>query len=121
MYHTPEDNGLKIYLNYIVHVHELVLIIIYSLQVTCLQFCDDRIVSGSDDTTLKIWSAITGQVHDCTCTVHQRIAIYCLCKRRITFKPSEPFVVCSTINFGVCSLYMYTNQFCKIAKKIMFL
>lgn len=30
--------------------------------ITCLQFYGNRILSGSDDTTLKIWSAVTGKV-----------------------------------------------------------
>ncbi|MEQ2173905.1 hypothetical protein GOODEAATRI_002381 [Goodea atripinnis] len=30
--------------------------------ITCLQFCGNRIVSGSDDNTLKVWSAITGKI-----------------------------------------------------------
>lgn len=30
--------------------------------ITCLQFYGNRIVSGSDDNTLKVWSAITGKV-----------------------------------------------------------
>lgn len=30
--------------------------------ITCLQFCGNRIVSGSDDNTLKVWSAVTGEV-----------------------------------------------------------
>eukprot|EP00092_Neocalanus_flemingeri_P084641 GFUD01106364.1.p1 GENE.GFUD01106364.1~~GFUD01106364.1.p1 ORF type:complete len:885 (-),score=204.08 GFUD01106364.1:568-3222(-) len=29
--------------------------------ITCLQFCGNRIVSGSDDNTLKVWSAMTGK------------------------------------------------------------
>ena len=29
--------------------------------ITCLQFGNNRIVSGSDDHTLKVWSAITGK------------------------------------------------------------
>lgn len=29
--------------------------------ITCLQFCGNRIVSGSDDNTLKVWSAVTGK------------------------------------------------------------
>lgn len=29
--------------------------------ITCLQFSNNRIVSGSDDHTLKVWSAITGK------------------------------------------------------------
>ncbi|CAH0402234.1 unnamed protein product [Chilo suppressalis] len=29
--------------------------------ITCLQFYGNRILSGSDDTTLKIWSAVTGK------------------------------------------------------------
>ena len=31
--------------------------------ITCLQFSGHRIVSGSDDNTLKVWSAITGKVN----------------------------------------------------------
>ena len=30
--------------------------------ITCLQFCNNRVVSGSDDNTLKVWSATTGKV-----------------------------------------------------------
>lgn len=30
--------------------------------ITCLQFNGSRIVSGSDDNTLKVWSAATGKV-----------------------------------------------------------
>ena len=30
--------------------------------ITCLEFCGNRIVSGSDDNTLKVWSADTGKV-----------------------------------------------------------
>uniref|UniRef100_A0A671M5L9 F-box and WD repeat domain containing 7 n=1 Tax=Sinocyclocheilus anshuiensis TaxID=1608454 RepID=A0A671M5L9_9TELE len=29
--------------------------------ITCLQFCGNCIVSGSDDNTLKVWSAVTGK------------------------------------------------------------
>ncbi|KAL0970585.1 hypothetical protein UPYG_G00244050 [Umbra pygmaea] len=29
--------------------------------ITCLQFCGDLIVSGSDDNTLKVWSALSGK------------------------------------------------------------
>ena len=29
--------------------------------ITCLQFCGSKIVSGSDDGTLKVWSAISGK------------------------------------------------------------
>ena len=29
--------------------------------ITCLQFCNNRIVSGSDDNTLKVWSSTTGK------------------------------------------------------------
>ncbi|RMB96002.1 hypothetical protein DUI87_27536 [Hirundo rustica rustica] len=32
--------------------------------ITCLQFCGNRIVSGSDDNTLKVWSAVTGEMRD---------------------------------------------------------
>lgn len=30
--------------------------------ITCLQFCGSKIVSGSDDNTLKVWSVATGKV-----------------------------------------------------------
>ncbi|XP_076446770.1 F-box/WD repeat-containing protein 7-like isoform X2 [Babylonia areolata] len=29
--------------------------------ITCLEFCGQRIVSGSDDNTLKVWSAVSGK------------------------------------------------------------
>lgn len=29
--------------------------------ITCLEFCGSKIVSGSDDNTLKVWSAVTGK------------------------------------------------------------
>uniref|UniRef100_H2ZZY5 F-box/WD repeat-containing protein 7 n=1 Tax=Latimeria chalumnae TaxID=7897 RepID=H2ZZY5_LATCH len=35
--------------------------------ITCLQFCGNRIVSGSDDNTLKVWSAVTGEVFKSLC------------------------------------------------------
>lgn len=31
--------------------------------ITCLQFCGNKIVSGSDDNTLKVWSVTTGKVY----------------------------------------------------------
>lgn len=30
--------------------------------ITCLQFCGNQVVSGSDDNTLKVWSVLTGKV-----------------------------------------------------------
>jgi len=30
--------------------------------ITCLEFCGSKIVSGSDDNTLKVWSAVNGKV-----------------------------------------------------------
>lgn len=30
--------------------------------ITCVEFCGDKIVSGSDDNTLKVWSATTYEV-----------------------------------------------------------
>lgn len=30
--------------------------------ITCLQFCGNKVVSGSDDNTLKVWSVLTGKV-----------------------------------------------------------
>jgi len=38
--------------------------------ITCLQFCGNRIVSGSDDNTLKVWSAVTGKVSLLLSTLH---------------------------------------------------
>lgn len=39
--------------------------------ITCLQFCGNRIVSGSDDNTLKVWSAVTGEVSCCPTSCHR--------------------------------------------------
>ncbi len=38
--------------------------IVLLFKVTCLQFYGSRIVSGSDDNTLRVWNAITGKVRD---------------------------------------------------------
>lgn len=45
-------------------------LIICDLQVTCLQFSGSRIVSGSDDNTLRVWNAITGRVINLYVPVH---------------------------------------------------
>ena len=44
--------------------------------ITCLQFSGDLIVSGSDDNTLKVWSAITGKVGRSVCVC----ACVCVCE-----------------------------------------
>lgn len=38
--------------------------------ITCLQFSGNRIVSGSDDNTLKVWSAVTGKVNIPNILIH---------------------------------------------------
>lgn len=40
--------------------------------ITCLQFSGNKIVSGSDDNTLKVWSATTGKVRTFSLQ-------YCIC------------------------------------------
>lgn len=42
--------------------------------ITCLQFCGNRIVSGSDDNTLKVWSAVTGKVSWLFCWIPSEIS-----------------------------------------------
>lgn len=42
--------------------------------ITCLEFCGSRVVSGSDDNTLKVWSVITGKV----CNHSQTFSVACL-------------------------------------------
>ena len=56
---------------------------LFFAQVTCLQFFGNRIVSGSDDNTLRIWSASTGKVQCsvagvCICNVWRHSYILCL-------------------------------------------
>ena len=36
---------------------------LFPFKVTCLQLCGNRIVSGSDDNTLRVWNATSGKVH----------------------------------------------------------
>jgi F-box/WD-40 domain protein 7 len=43
--------------------------------ITCLEFSGNRIVSGSDDNTLKVWSAITGRVSNCFFSLSQLFTI----------------------------------------------
>lgn len=104
-------------------ISELVLaFILVSLQVTCLQFCDDRIVSGSDDTTLKIWSAITGQVYDrihvqCTYTCMQYIYWTCCtwahtCTCNYTVHVKEGHTLLMWIIIISLQLYMYMYRHC---------
>lgn len=45
--------------------------------ITCLQFCGNRIVSGSDDNTLKVWSAVTGKVSSLV-SICQGVTILCV-------------------------------------------
>lgn len=42
--------------------------------ITCLEFCGSRVVSGSDDNTLKVWSVITGKV----CNHSHTFSVACL-------------------------------------------
>lgn len=47
---------------------------------TCLQFSGSRIVSGSDDNTLRVWNAITGRVISyyliiAYCSAHCRVVM----------------------------------------------
>jgi len=41
--------------------------------ITCLQVSGDLVVSGSDDNTLKVWSAVTGKVCVCVCVLQLHI------------------------------------------------
>lgn len=61
--------------------------------ITCLQFCGNRIVSGSDDNTLKVWSAITGKVGHCS--------LYCVVVQTIT---------CRFILFIVPSYFNWSHR-----------
>ncbi|KAI3376042.1 hypothetical protein L3Q82_016578 [Scortum barcoo] len=45
--------------------------------ITCLQFSGDLIVSGSDDNTLKVWSAITGKCLRTLVTGHTGGVVQC--------------------------------------------
>lgn len=47
--------------------------------ITCLQFCGNRIVSGSDDNTLKVWSAVTGKVRGLLCSTPGEMSQKCSC------------------------------------------
>ncbi|KAL5013002.1 hypothetical protein ScPMuIL_011553 [Solemya velum] len=51
--------------------------------ITCLEFCGARVVSGSDDNTLKVWSVVTGKClrtlvgHTEVCVVIPDGGLYC--------------------------------------------
>ena len=46
------------------------------VQVTCLQFTGNRIVSGSDDNTLRVWNATTGKVYKEVVKTHTYVALH---------------------------------------------
>ena len=48
--------------------------------ITCLQFCGNRIVSGSDDNTLKVWSATTGKVIHWAFRVEKQRLFFAKCR-----------------------------------------
>lgn len=53
-------NGILFYYSQVLKGHD-------DHVITCLQFSAQRIVSGSDDNTLKVWSALTGKVRESFC------------------------------------------------------
>jgi WD40 repeat protein len=70
--------------------------------ITCLQFCGNQVVSGSDDNTLKVWSVITGKVslkkkNDC-------VRISSLISNRTKKFLSYNNYICKYICLSVCVL-----------------
>jgi len=61
--------------------------------ITCLEFCGNKIVSGSDDNTLKVWSAVNGKVAS--------FVLLFSCLLLAVFR--LPFV-------GVCDAHRYTHN-----------
>ena len=53
--------------------------------ITCLEFSGTRIVSGSDDNTLKVWSAITGKVKKLRISSRNKFKIFFLSKISAVF------------------------------------
>ena len=44
--------------------------------ITCLEFCGNKIVSGSDDNTLKVWSAVNGKVGSFTIEILLLVSLF---------------------------------------------
>ncbi|RXN06602.1 F-box WD repeat-containing 7 isoform X3 [Labeo rohita] len=63
--------------------------------ITCLQFCGNRIVSGSDDNTLKVWSAVTGKKTAIRKNLSKgAILLQSICwKQQVSFCVAHPSVI----------------------------
>lgn len=77
--------------------------------ITCLEFCGSRVVSGSDDNTLKVWSVITGKV----CNHSQTFSVACLIDSSSLIDYYVPCVkhkVLSSTYIITCDKYLRVSQ-----------
>lgn len=72
--------------------------------ITCLQFYGNRILSGSDDTTLKVWSAVTGTVR-----VYNIIIIIIIINIRDLFAITT-FHICTSSSNKQCNIIIHIIQ-----------
>lgn len=76
--------------------------------ITCLEFCGSRVVSGSDDNTLKVWSVITGKV----CNHSQTFSVACLINSSSLIDKCTICYTWNTVKYILfaCNKYLRVSQ-----------
>lgn len=76
--------------------------------ITCLEFCGSRVVSGSDDNTLKVWSVITGKV----CNHSHTFSVACLINSSSLIDKCTICYTWNTVKYILfaCNKYLRVSQ-----------